>query len=131
MPNQKDLHLEKYQISKYRYRELKNFCLQYGEKKQQLAELRGLGAVSYCTQPQNSRISNPTAERAERAQRLAYDIELIEQTAMEADIINYQSLISNVTAPDMPYEYVSALCGRRQFYEARKKFFFLLHVKLS
>lgn len=131
MPNQKDLNLEKYEISKYRYRELKNFCLQYNEKKQQLATLRGLGAVIYNNEPHGSGISNPTAAKAERAQQLARDIDLIEQTVMEVDSVNYDSLLANVTATNLPYEYLSPACGRRQFYADRRKFFFLLDERIS
>lgn len=131
MPNQKDLNLEKYEISKYRYRELKNFCLQYNEKKQQLAALRGLGAVIYNDEPHGSGISNPTAAKAERAQQLARNIDLIEQTVMEVDSINYDILLANVTATNLPYEYLSPACGRRQFYKNRRRFFYLLDKKLS
>lgn len=131
MSKQKDLNLEKYKISKYRYRELKYFCLQYDEKKQRLAALRGLGAVTYSSELHGSGISNPTATQAERAQQLARDVELIEQTAMEVDAANYDSLLANVTATNLPYEYLSPACGRRQFYEDRRKFFYLLDKKLS
>ena len=131
MSKQKDLNLEKYKISKYRYRELKYFCLQYDEKKQRLAALRGLGAVTYSSEPHGSGISDPTAAKAERTQQLANDIELIEQTVMEVDAANYDSLFANVTATNLPYEYLSPACGRRQFYEDRRKFFYLLDKKLS
>lgn len=131
MSKQKDLNLEKYKISKYRYRELKYFCLQYDEKKQRLAALRGLGAVRYSSEPHGSGISDPTAAKAERVQQLARDIELIDQTAMEVDSVNYGSLIANVTAANLPYEYLSPSCGRRQFYENRRNFFYLLDEKLS
>lgn len=131
MPNQKDLNLEKYEISKYRYRELKNFCLQYDEKKHRLAALRGLGAVTYSNEPHGSGVSDPTAAKAERAQQLAKDVQLIEQTAMEVDSVNYHSLLANVTATNLPYEYLSPACGRRQFYKDRQKFFYLLDKALS
>lgn len=131
MSKQKDLNLEKYKISKYRYRELKYFCLQYDEKKQRLAALRGLGAVTYSSEPHGSGVSDPTAVKTERAQQLAQDIELIEQTTMEVDSVNYRSLLANVTTANLPYEYLSPACGRRQFYEDRRKFFYLLDKKLS
>lgn len=130
MPNQKDLNLEKYDISKYRYRELKNFCLQYQEKKQQLAALRGLGAFTYSSDPHGSGIPNPTAVKAERAQHLARDIELIEQTAMEVAPAHYPSLIANVTA-NLPYEHFYHTGGRHQFYDNRRRFFLLLDKKMS
>lgn len=131
MSKQKDLNLEKYKISKYRYRELKYFCLQYDEKKQRLAALRGLGAVTYSSELHGSEISDPTAAKAERVQQLARDIELIEQTVMEVDSVNYRSLLANVTSTNLPYEYLTPACGRRQFYEDRRKFFYLLDKKLS
>lgn len=131
MSKQKDLNLDKYKISKYRYRELKYFCLQYDEKKQRLAALRGLGAVTYSNEPHGNGISNPTAAKAERVQQLVQDIEMIEQTAMEVDSVNYDSLLANVTAANLPYEYLSTACGRRQFYENRRKFFYLLDKKLN
>lgn len=131
MSKQKDLNLEKYKISKYRYRELKYFCLQYDEKKQRLAALRGLEAVTYSSEPHGRGISDPTAAKAERAQQLARDVELIEQTAMEVDSANYRSLLANVTSANLPYEYLSPACGRRQFYEDRRKFFYLLDEKLN
>lgn len=131
MSKQKDLNLDKYKISKYRYRELKYFCLQYDEKKQRLAALRGLGAVTYSSEPHGSGISDPTAAKAERVQQIVQDIDLIEQTAMEVDSVNYGSLLANVTSANLPYEYLSPACGRRQFYEDRRKFFYLLDKKLS
>lgn len=126
MANTRDLKLDSYGISKYAYRELKNFCLQYGEKKQKLAAIRGLSAITYEDTPRGTSTGNPTQSKAERADKLEADIKLIEQTAIEADAGVYQSLIINVTNEDMPYEYLPVACGRRQFYEARRKFFFLL-----
>lgn len=49
----------------------------------------------------------------------------------QADRANAQSLIANVTIPNMPYEYLMVIGGRRQFYEARRKFFWLLDRKLA
>lgn len=126
MPNKRDLNLSKCKISKYRYRELRNFCLQYGDKKQELATLRGLSAVSCDGMPHGSAANNPTQSKAEKATRLSKDIELIEQTAIEADGSIYRSLLANISNTDMPYEVLPVPCGRRQFYEIRHKFFYLL-----
>lgn len=131
MPNQKDLNLEKYEISKYRYRELKNFCLQYDEKKQRLAALRGLGAVTYSNEAHSGEFSNPTASKAERAQQLAKDIELIEQTAYEVGKTHFKTILLNITSCAMPYEKLQANCGKRQFYEMRRMFFISLDSKLK
>ena len=56
---------------------------------------------------------------------------LIEQTAIEVDNNIYQPLLLNVTT-GVTYEQMKAcgvmiLCGRRQFYEKRKKFFWILN----
>lgn len=56
------------------------------------------------------------------------DVELIEQTAIEADSELYQFIIKNVTE-GIPWEYMEVPCGRRQFYEARRTFFVLLSKK--
>ena len=40
LPNKRDLKLDEYDIGKYAYRELHNFCLQYPEKKKRITELR-------------------------------------------------------------------------------------------
>lgn len=127
MPNKRDIKLDEYGISKYAYRELLNFCLQYDEKKQQLTAIRDLNAVAYNGTPHGSSISNPTQDKAERAARLSNDIKLIEQTAIETDSGIYQDIISNVTNINMTYEVLNPPCGRRQFYTLRRKFFFILN----
>lgn len=129
MPNHRKLALNPYLISEYRYRELLNFCRQYGEKKQKLAAERGLSAITYSGMPHGSGTGDPTAEKAERAQKWIQDIELIEEVAKEVDPTIYQSLIANVTNEHTPFEFLSVPCGRRQFYEARRKFFYLLDKK--
>lgn len=54
--------------------------------------------------------------------------ELIEQTAIEADPETCDLLIKNVTE-GISYEYMAVPRGRRQFYERRRKFFYLLSQK--
>jgi len=86
-------------ISDYAYLELKYFCLRYKEYENKYSNRR----------------------------------ELIEQTALETDSSIYQSLLINITT-GATYEQIIAcgikiLCGRRQFYEKRKKFFWILDSK--
>ena len=104
VPNQKDLKLDKYQISKFRFRELKNFCLQYREMKDKISEFTALGAISYSGTPGGGGISDPTFQKAAKFQQLKHDVEIIEQTAIAAGKEDYQSLLTNVTNTDMPYE---------------------------
>lgn len=94
------IKLKDYGISRNKYNELKYFCMQYAEKKQEAG-------------------SNGLRRR---------EIEQIEQSAMEADGDIYGYLLKNVTE-GIPYEYMDVPCGRRQFYEARRTFFILLARK--
>lgn len=133
MPNERDLKLDKYSISKYAYRELKYFCLQYPEKKAELARLHNsqylLRPTAYDGMPHGSGTGNPTVMAAERALRLSAECELVEQTAIETDAGIYAQLLYSVTN-GIPFEELGRVpCGRRQFYEQRRKFFFLLSSK--
>ena len=46
-----DIRLDKYQISRNRYRELKYMCLQYREKKDEIRDLRELSGSGYDGMP--------------------------------------------------------------------------------
>lgn len=128
MPNEKDLSLDEYGISKMRYRELKYFCLQYPEKKQQISSLLGIGAVINDGMPKGNKTSDPTASTAAKIAELRDDIEIVEQTALEAAPGMHKQLMKNVTE-GISYEYMAVPCGRRQFYTCRRRFFFLLSKK--
>lgn len=56
------------------------------------------------------------------------DAALIEQASREAEPNICQYILKNVTQ-GVPYEYMDVPCGRRQFYEQRRKFFYLLSKK--
>ncbi len=102
--SKKDLSLGKYGISQNRYRELKYFCLQYDEWKQQLS----------CA--------------AANKKELIYKCELVEQTAIEAAAELYQYILQSVTQGE-PYECMDIPFNKNEFYNARKRFFFLLSEK--
>lgn len=127
--SKKDLALKKYNISKERYRELKYFCLQYDEWKKQLSLCASLQAQQLTGMPGGkNKISNPTADAAVKRSELMEKCALVEQTAIEAGAALYQYLLKNVTQ-GTPYEYMNVPCGRRLFYEARRRFFFFLSQK--
>nr|DAE22795.1 MAG TPA: hypothetical protein [Siphoviridae sp. ct2hZ16] len=122
------LRLEKYGISQNRYGELYYFCKQYEEMRQKLSNARGLDAVSNDGMPHGNGISDPTARKADAAIKLSEDIRIIEDTAKEVDPMNWKTLLKNIIA-ETPYEHMVVYCGRRQFYDARIKFFCLLNDK--
>lgn len=124
----RDMKLGDYNISRARYNELKYFCIQYEEKKRELHKSYGLGAVVNDGMPKGNLPGNPTERAAIRNVMLQRDIELIEQTAMEADSEIYRWLIKNITE-EISYEWLNVPIGRRQFYELRRYFFYLLAQK--
>lgn len=128
LPNKKDIVLEEFDISKFRYRELLNFCMQYEEKKKKVKEFCQISAVKYSGMPKGNKIADPTAEKADMLLQLKEDIELIEQTAIEADGEIYKQLLDNITK-GISYLHLDIPYSRASFYRKRKKFFFLLSLK--
>lgn len=121
--SKKDLSLDKYGISKERYRELFYFCMQYGEWKESIA----YGIRPACTDniSHGSGISNPTEQMAIHNQKALENCRLIEDVAKAAGGYIWKYILKNVTE-GIAYEYMNVPCGRRYFYEIRKKFFFML-----
>lgn len=134
----RDLKLEQYNISKLQYRELHNFCLQYTDKKRQLANLRDPYRSPRITGlPHGSGIGDPTSKTAERVAMLAADIELIEQTVIEVcrEIKfpeEYQNVLYSVTS-DVPLHFLQLLKGscltKYSYDKARRIFYFKLAKK--
>ena len=132
MPRKQGLKLKGQEISFAAYSELKAFCLQYNEKRKRLKDLYGFTSERDPGMPKGNMCADPTAHRAEVAAKLSTDVELIEKTAQEVDasIANY--LLKNVTEEwtwDAMKLHYNIPIGRRQFYAARKNFFFLLALR--
>lgn len=124
----RDMKLSDYNISRAKYNELKYFCMQYDEKKQELHRGYGLGAVISDGMPKGNLPGNPVERAAIHNAILQADIELVEQTALEADPDIYQWLIKSVTE-GIPYEYMDVPLSRTKFYDSRRYFFYLLAQK--
>lgn len=123
----KERGLKKYKISLNRFRELKYFCLQYDDKKRELNSLTFISAQLSDGQPHGGGgVSDVTAKKAIKAAELKKDIELIEKCAVEADSTIYRHIMTNVTK-GLAYEYLEVPMGKNQFYEKRRKFFWLLN----
>lgn len=60
---ERDVNLSEFNISKYAYRELRYFCLQYHEKKEKAAMARSLPGLGD-GMPHGSGVSDPTETRA-------------------------------------------------------------------
>lgn len=127
MPDKKDLKLEKYGVSKYRYRELYNFCLQYEEKKVRRRRLFN-NAVSEAPLYSGGRCHPGEADSlmTQAYLRLSEDISLIEDTAFDVDRVIAPFILKNVTL-GVPFEYLGLVpCSRGEFYALRRNFFLLL-----
>lgn len=128
MGKERDLKLQSYNISDNRYRELKYFCRQYREKQSQLRSITELSSPSFSGTGGGNKTSDRTADTACRRVQLQRDIEMIEQSAIETDDEIHAYITSNVV-DEIAYEYLGVPCGRRKFYESRKKFFKILSDK--
>ena len=124
----RDMKLSDYNISRAKYNELKYFCMQYSEKKQELHKGYGLGAIANDGMPKGNLPGNPTEQAAIRNSVLQKDVELIETTAMEADPDIYKWLLKNITE-GIPYEWLDVPLSRSRFYDSRRYFFYLLAQK--
>nr|WP_312060409.1 hypothetical protein [Anaerotignum sp.] len=125
---ERDLKLQSYNISDNRYRELKYFCRQYREKQSQLRSITELSSPSLSGTGGGNKTSDRTADTACKRAQLQRDIEIIEQSAIEADSEIYQYIISNVV-DSIPYQYLGVPTGKNQFYKARRNFFTFLSLK--
>ena len=127
MSRKRKLDLRKFNISAYAYKEMEYFCMQYKEKKKKIDEGYGISAVRYDKErSKNGNINDPTFENAARVLKLKKDVEIIERAAMETDEVLYKYILKNVTE-GTAFDVLNIPCGRRQFYDKRKMFFYKLY----
>lgn len=106
-------------ISKYRYLELKNFCLQYPEWKERLRE------INYYRLAEDGDPKRPTEDLAIEELYLKRKIELVERTAEEVDPTISSFLLQCVTC-GKSYNVLVAYgipCGKEYFYKRYREFF--------
>ena len=131
MVKSRDLRLSKYNISKERYRELKYFCLQYPDWKKELtvADTVKAAVAKDDGGTHGSAVSDCTRELAAKRIELQRKCSVVEAAAVQADDFINQYIIEAVTG-DLSYTYLRTVrgipCGKNQFYEARRKFFYNL-----
>ena len=144
MSKKRDLALDEYGISRYRFRELYNFCLQYPEflKEKQACyslDARNINIEPYGKDDKGNIVytamplgkggkSDSTAQKAQRAIVLGEKIKLIEQTAIEAGGDVYSWLLKAVTT-GTSWEEISPPCYEKKFRKLRRKFYYLLSLK--
>lgn len=118
----------KYHLSKHRYLELKHFCLQYPEWKEQLKAITELSAIDI-GRLGSGQISNETERIAFERLKLQNRINLVERTAMETDKSLWFYILTGVTE-ERSYEYLRQVmgmpCGRNVYYERYRAFYWLM-----
>ncbi len=129
--NKRNLRLDKYGISKKRYKELCGFCEQYPEWKFKIGNNLTLSGVSYSNTPRSNtnNTSHPTEDAAIKIERYTAYCNLIENVAQQVDPVNWKHLIAGICGGKS----VTWLIGvddmhlsKSAFYERRKYFFYLL-----
>ena len=121
-----------YYISKYRYMELKYFCLQYDEWKKEYQSMSYISSKNFPGVKNRNTFSDSTGNIAVRRSYLAEKLKLVEQTAIETDEELFPYLILAVTK-GLTYNELYLLrdmpCGRTRYYKLYRKFFYLLSQK--
>lgn len=127
----RDATWEDYGISTFRYRELKNFCLQYDEKKSKIKY--GLQAINSDGLPKGNLTGNPTEARALENFICERDCRMIEEAAVATNPGIWKYLLKSVTQ-DLTYEFVEydeelgrITVGKTDFYGYRRLFYKNLH----
>lgn len=121
----------KYWIDKHRYYELKHFCLQYSTWRREYAEIDGISSVPLdpVIFSRSNIPSDPTYRLTENRLRLAKKLELIEQTAIEADP-ELASYILIAVTEELSYSHLKTKldipCSRDMYYDRYRRFFWLL-----
>lgn len=135
MSNIQNVSMRKYNISKYRFRELYYYCLQYNDWKTELKDkCDTVRSVNITGMPISHNNSDVTQKQAMRRMELQKKCELIEQTAIETDADLYPYILEAVTNDWVTYTYLLTAknipCGKKTYYDRRKKFYWLLSKKI-
>lgn len=124
----RDMTWEDYGISKNRYKELKAFCMQYGEKKNKIQY--GINAVQQDGMPKGSRsINSKVEEQAIENTIYLQDIRMIEEAAVKTNPVIWKYILKSVTE-DLSYELIMydkeqgrIPEGKTEFYGYRRLFY--------
>ena len=125
----RDIKLDKYEISKFAFRECKYFCLQYPYKKRWVDREMSPGAAPLTAAVKGSKESRPTEKKALTLDKYIDDIYMVESTAQEAGGDVYEWLLKAVTVETATYNMLLPPIGVNQFNGRRRLFYFLLAVK--
>ena len=120
----------KYWISKHRYYELKHFCLQYPEWKQNCLYLETkIFPDGLINKTSGNRLVDPTGELALKRLQYVERINLVDKTCYIAGEDIYKYLHKSITE-GVGFNYLKSFmgipCGKDLFYDRYHKFFYIL-----
>lgn len=121
----------KYWVEKHRYYELKHFCLQYPDWVKSYNSLNSvtLNSINISESINTNSPSNPTAELAIAKSELLRKINLVKNTAIEADKELSEYILIAVTQ-GYAYSYLKNVmdipCCKDTYYDRYRKFFWIL-----
>lgn len=126
---------KKYDIGKHRFMEVYHHCMQYNEWKEELKACEDtMKARTITGMPGAAGRGDETERLAIRRVELEKKMELIEQTAIEADPELYQYILLAVTNDWVTFRYLKQSlgmpCEQTKFYTSRKKFYYLMSKKI-
>lgn len=120
----------KYYISRANFLTAFYYCLNYPEWKREHDMSVGLRSSNGGG---GGGLSDPTAAQAIRLSELAEKIDLIEQTAYDAEPELHPYLLMYVTQEDLTFDRLKAMgipCERKMFYDRRRKFYWMMSKRL-
>lgn len=120
-----------YYIGRNRYYELKHFCLQYPGWQKAYLGLKNLGvkSVNLAEFVRGSGVPDPTAKRGELLSYYFNRIKMVEDSARETDDVIGEYVLRGVTE-GLSYTCLRTKynipCGRDYYYDAYRRFFWIL-----
>lgn len=154
MPNKRDLKLDDYGISRRRYQELKAFCLQYDEWRDELKyNVSTVKSKNITDMPICHTGESVVENQAIKREPFHDKCEMVEQTLIQAigDIsaksrdkkildniemvieVLYPRMLKGIVNDHIDFAYLDEVmnipCGRNTYYKIRRYFFFLLSEK--
>lgn len=116
-----------YYILRHRYYELKHFCLQYPEWKQEYRSLDGLPSrsASGIEHVTGGSVPEPTALYAEARIYYRDRMNMVETAARDA-VGDLADLMLRAVTEGVSYEHISPPCCKEVWYTAYRRFFWLL-----
>ena len=136
MPNIRKNAMRKYNISPYRYMELYYYCLQYQEWKDELRyNTSNIKSINTSEAATPGYTSDAIEKLAIRRMELEEKCKIIEESAKEADNEIMDYILKAVTNEGITYNYLKTImnipCGHNQWYEIRRKFYWILSKKMK